>query len=85
MPVKSVFLKVISPRDTDGDNEQRNETPDLPGDSVGKEADIRSDPFVFRPLTEEEKNEFMNSLSAKGKKTLAEHMGEEKPSKTTAA
>jgi hypothetical protein len=38
----------------------------------------------FRPLTEEEKNEFMSSLGARGRQILAELTGEAKSSSDTA-
>jgi len=37
-----------------------------------KESSTGADDFAFRPLTEEEKKEFLNSLDAKGKQILAE-------------
>jgi hypothetical protein len=59
--------------DIDGINEQQKKSGDQPGH------------FEFRPLTEEEKIEFMNSLDAKGKKILAELMGKESSSESAAA
>ena len=39
--------------------------------------------FEFRPLTEEEKKAFLNSLNAEGKRILAELAGKSKSSRTT--
>jgi hypothetical protein len=41
--------------------------------------------FEFRPLTEEEKKEFVNSLDAKGTRILADLAGEAKDSNESAA
>ena len=85
MPVKSGFLKVISQDGSDEVEEHLEESPVASDDSVQKKTVDQQDAFVFRPLTEEEKNEFMNSFSVKGKKLLAELMGKESSSKPDAA
>ena len=54
----------IVPTSFETTSEQKN---DLPTGAGG---------FEFRPLTEEEKKEFINSLDAKGKQILAELKGE---------
>jgi hypothetical protein len=41
--------------------------------------------FEFRPLTEEEKKKFVNSLDAKGRQILADLAGEAKDSNDSAA
>ena len=85
MPAKSDFLKVIDNRDSDGGKDRRDESQVLPGGGVQSETGFQRGPFVFRPLTAEEKSEFMKSLGTKGKGLLNELMGGETPSKTTAA
>jgi hypothetical protein len=45
-----------------------------------KESSAGANDFEFRPLTEEEKQEFMDSLDAKGRQILAELAGEAKSS-----
>ena len=43
-----------------------------PGNIAGEKNDSVAGHFEFRPLTEEEKQEFVNSLDARGKQLLAE-------------
>jgi hypothetical protein len=58
----------------------------VPDEIVEEIADDQTVDFAFRPLTEEEKKEFVDCLSAKGGTTLAELVGEEEdPSKLVAA
>lgn len=85
MPTKSDFLKVIIGRDIDEDKGRRVETADLPIDGSQCQTNTLRGPFIFRPLTDDEKNEFMKSLDTKGKRLLDELMGKSVPSKTTAA
>jgi hypothetical protein len=57
--------------------EQLNEEIDLVPKIITKQSSPDED-FEFRPLTKEEKEEFMNSLDAKGKQLLAELCGRNK-------
>lgn len=74
MPVKSDFLKIVSPSDVDGKQEPLPDTAGLSGDDVPKQTDEKLGLLVFRPLTEAEKSEFRSSLDAKGEKILDELM-----------
>lgn len=53
--------------------------PNITSDAVGTERDNTplADAFGFRPLTEDEKKDFENSLDAEAKRTLEENSGEE--------
>jgi hypothetical protein len=55
-------------RETIGEIKEQIDHPLAPSAGTGD--------FAFRPLTEEEKKAFMNSLDAKGKHLLAELAGE---------
>jgi hypothetical protein len=65
--------------------ERLAETAVVPDESVQEKTGDQPGRFEFRPLTEEEKNEFMNSLDAKGKRIVAELMGKECSSESDAA
>ena len=56
--------------------EQLNEDIDLVPKIIAKQSSPED--FEFRPLTKEEKKEFMDSLDAKGKQVLVELAGEAK-------
>ena len=58
--------------------EELNEEIDLVPKIITKQLTDSSDNFEFRPLTEEEKKEFVNSLDATGKRILAELRGKPK-------
>ena len=70
MPTNDV-LKVIRRLDFEATNERLDETPVVTEDSVQKKTGDQPEDHEFRPLNEEEKKEFMNSLNANGKKILA--------------
>jgi hypothetical protein len=55
---------------------------DLVPEIIAKQ--LNEPPFGFRPLTEEEKKEFVDSLDAKGKQLLAELAGQSKKSDASA-
>jgi len=57
---------------------QLEEEIDLVPETIAKQ--LNEPPVEFRPLTEEEKKEFVNSLDAKGKQLLAELEGRSKKS-----
>jgi|SRR5262245_34931678 len=59
--------------------EELNEEIDLVPKIITKQLnDSSSEDFEFRPLTEEEKKEFVNSLDAEGKRILADLQGKPK-------
>jgi hypothetical protein len=59
--------------------EEVNEEIDLVPKIITKQPNDSSlDDFEFRPLTEKEKKEFLNSLDAKGKQILVELEGKPK-------
>jgi hypothetical protein len=84
MPTDTV-LKVLTQLDTDEIMGHRHETPAVPDDSFQKRPADQPGDFGFRPLTEEEKKEFMDSLSAKGRKLLVGLEGKKSLSKPAAA
>jgi hypothetical protein len=57
----------------------------VPDENVQEKTGDQPGHFEFRPLTKEEKNEFMSSLDAKGRKIVAELMGKECSSESDAA
>jgi hypothetical protein len=75
MLTKSDAPKTIYPLDIDGLKEQADKTSVLAHGSVQKSTDAQPENFTFRPLTEREKTEFLNSLDGKGRKILAELTG----------
>ena len=62
-----------------------DKTPVVSDESVHKETSDQCGDFGFRPLTEGEKKELMDSLGPKGKKILAELNGNKSLSNTAAA
>jgi hypothetical protein len=80
MTIQHDCLDLIDKVDIDGMEKQGDNT------SVVPESDDKQERrFEFRPLTEKEKNEFVNSLDAKGKQILAELEGRAGPSHKSAA
>ena len=79
------FLKVISQFDIGGITGQQHEAPIAPGDSIQKKTGVEPGEFGFRPLTEQEKNEFVNSLDDKAEKILTDLAGKKNSSKPAAA
>jgi hypothetical protein len=72
MAIKNGFRKFRGSRGIDAILKERHEKPAVPGDGIRTETGDQSGQYVFRPLTEEEKFEFMNSLDVKSKTLLAE-------------
>ena len=60
--------------------DERLDTSIVPATKVEQTSGPSAGDFEFRPLTEEEKKEFVNSLDTKGKQILAELAGEAAPS-----
>ena len=79
------YLKVIAQIEINPIKERLDETPGVSANSVQKKPGDRPRASAFRPLTEDEKHEFENSLDAKGKQILAELMGIEIFVRTSAA
>ena len=79
------YLKVIPQIEINPIKERLDETPGVSANSVQKKPGDRPRASAFRPLTEDEKHEFENSLDAKGKQILAELMGIESFVRTSAA
>ncbi len=77
MPTKSDALKVIHSRDSDELKGWADKALVVPDRSVQKNTDAQIRRSGFRPLTENEKNEFVNSLDAEGRKILEEFLGKE--------
>jgi hypothetical protein len=68
------------------DIEEQLDSPSIfPEISAEQKNDSSEGPPNFRPLTTEEKKEFVNSLDAKGKRILAELEGKSKSSRKSAA
>ena len=67
MPRNDNYLNVIDALTIEMALAQLDEMPFVP-DDVHKNTDNQMEQSGFRPLTEEEKEEFVNSLDAKGKK-----------------
>ena len=84
MPTGDV-LKVIRSLDIEETNERLDGTPVVPDDSVQKKTGDQPGDYAFRPLNEEEKKEFMNSLNAKGRKILEELSDKKSKSECSAA
>lgn len=69
MTAKADFQKLLEKIDFE---DIKGQIDDMP---VGPEAAEEAEDYEFRPLTKEEKEEFLNSLDAKGKQILAELEG----------
>ncbi len=77
MAIKNGFRKFSGSHGINGiDKNQRHEKPAVPGDGIRTNTGDQSGPDEFRPLTAEEKFEFMNSLDVKSKTLLAELLHE---------
>jgi hypothetical protein len=79
------FLKVIGQFDIGESTGQRHEARIAPDDRIQKKTRDERGEFGFRPLTEQEKNEFVNSLDDKAKKILTDLAGKKNSSKSAAA
>ena len=69
------LLNLIDKIGIDGIEEQGDNSPIVQETSDKQENGPSAGHFEFRPLTEEEKKEFVNSLDARGKQILAELEG----------
>ena len=78
-------LNLIDKIGIDGIEEQGDKSPIVQETSDKRENGPPAGHFEFRPLTEEEKKEFLNSLGDRGKQILAELEGRAKPSHKPAA
>ena len=75
MTAQDDFLNFIDKIGIDGIEEQGDNPPLVPETSDKQENGPSPGHFEFRPLIEEEKKEFVNSLDARGKQILAELQG----------
>ena len=65
------YLNKVGEIVIEGIKQQLDEIPLVPNDKENKDLDD----YQFRPLTQKEKREFLDSLDAKGRKILAELAG----------
>jgi hypothetical protein len=87
MTATNEFQKIVDTL-TEGIKEQlKNNITSVHGVSTEQETDssAAAEGFGFRPLTEEEKREFVNSLDAKGRQILTDLAGEARDSNDSAA
>ena len=75
MTAQDDFPNFIDKIGIDGIEEQGDNPPLVTETSDKQENSPSAGHFEFRPLIEEEKNEFVNSLNARGKQILAELQG----------
>ena len=85
MTIQHDCLDLIDKMDIDGTEQEGDNMSVVPECSDKQEIRAAPGRFEFRPLTEKEKKEFVNSLDAKGKQILAELEGRAGPSHKSAA
>jgi DNA-binding transcriptional regulator GbsR (MarR family) len=87
MTAKNDFQRILDSLTEEIKEQIDNNITSIRGVSAEQENDssAEAEDFEFRPLTEEEKKEFVNSLDAKGKQILADLAGKAKDSNNSAA
>jgi hypothetical protein len=87
MTAKNDFQRILDSLTEEIKEQIDNNITSIRGVSAEQENDSSAgaEEFEFRPLTEEEKKEFVNSLDAKGKQILADLAGKAKDSNDSAA
>ena len=74
MTAKNDFQRILDTLTEELNEQINNNIPSIGGGSTEQKIDSSAgaEDFRFRPLTEEEKKEFVNSLDAQGKQLLSE-------------
>jgi hypothetical protein len=78
MTAKNDFQRIVDTLTEELNEQINNNIPSIRGGSTEQKiySSAGAEDFRFRPLAEEEKKEFVNSLDAKGKQILAQLAGE---------